>query len=137
MAVGYIYILSHSDMGELLKIGFTCGSVEGRAKELAGVTGVPGDFVVEYFHISDDVEEVEGLIHQELAASRHNAKREFFNLSVVDAMNVVQRFLRQPATRFLLAPERFEPKGPKKECRRCGYSYFTSEEQRYCPKCEF
>src|ERR1700752_467633 len=40
-------------MGGLLKIGFTCGTVELRARELSTATGVPGDFVVEYFHFTD------------------------------------------------------------------------------------
>jgi T5orf172 domain len=78
MAVGYVYILSNSAMGKLLRIGFTCGSVERRARELSGATGVPGAFVVEYFHISVDVEEIESLVHAELNGLRYSENREFF-----------------------------------------------------------
>jgi hypothetical protein len=98
MAVGYVYILSNSAMGKLLKIGFTCGSVERRARELSGATGVPGAFVVEYFHISEDIEEIETLVHAELNGLRYSGNREFFDASVSDAVAVIQRLINDGVT---------------------------------------
>ncbi len=137
MAVGYIYILSNAAMGGLLKIGFTSGSVETRARELSAATGVPGDFVVEYFHMTDDVEQVERLAHADLAEFRHNTRREFFSVPIIQALNVIQRYLKKPAETFLLAPERLEPTIPKSACHRCGFAFFRSNDERYCPKCGF
>lgn len=82
MALGYIYILSNSTMEGLLKIGYTCASVERRARELSVSTGVPMTFVVEYFHISEDVEEIETLVHTELGQIRINENSGFFRASV-------------------------------------------------------
>jgi T5orf172 domain len=76
MALGYIYVLSNPAMGSLLKIGFTCASVEQRAYELSSATAVPSAFGVEYFHLTEDIEEVEALDHA--ALPRHNENREFF-----------------------------------------------------------
>jgi len=135
MAVGYIYILSNSAMGKLLKIGFTCGSVEKRVRELSSATGVPGAFVVEYFQLSEDVEETEGLAHAELNALRYNENREFFDISLADAIAVIQRFIKQPTISFQREPETaVDTTFP---CRRCGFPYTKSAPQQFCPKCGF
>jgi hypothetical protein len=135
MAIGYIYILSNLAMGKLLKIGFTCGSVEKRVRELSSATGVPGAFVVEYFHLSEDVEEIEALAHTELNALRYNGNREFFDISLADAVAVIQRFIKQPTVRFRKEPETtVDTAFP---CRRCGFPYTKSAPQQVCPKCGF
>lgn len=134
MAIGYLYILSNSAMGQLLKIGFTCAGVEKRAKELSGATGVPGSFVVEYFHLSDDIEETERLVHLELDRLRYNGNREFFDISIDDAIDVIQRLVKHPAVTFQKESEgKVDSRLP---CRRCGFLYDRSAQQ-FCPKCEF
>ena len=95
MALGYIYILSTPTIPGLLKIGFTCGNVEKRALELRS-TGVADPFEVEYFCLSDDVEEVEKIIHLKLSAHRHNENREFFRISFDDAVAEVTQAIRRP-----------------------------------------
>ncbi len=135
MAVGYIYVLSNSAMGKLLKIGFTCGSVEKRAAELSGATNVPSAFIVEYFHISEDVEEIERLAHAELNERRYNENREFFDTSVADAIAVIQRLVRQPEVRFQREPK--NNVDATFACRRCGFLYTRSAAKQYCPKCGF
>ncbi len=133
MAIGYIYILSNSAMGALLKIGFTCGSVERRVKELSGATGVPGKFVIEFFQLTDDVEEREAQIHAELASFRYNGNREFFSLPFDDAVAAVKRCITEPPLRFIKAQARTEIRS----CRRCGAQFLRSDEQRLCPQCGF
>ncbi len=135
MAIGYIYILSNAAMGKLLKIGFTCGSVEKRAMELSSATGVPDAFVVEYFHISDDVEEIESLAHAQLEELRYKGNREFFEISLGDAVTLIQRLIKQPVVSF--KKESAASVDATFQCRRCGFSYVRSAAQQFCPKCDF
>jgi hypothetical protein len=133
MAVGYIYILSNAAHGDLLKIGFTCGSVEGRAAELSS-TGVPHPFEIEFFQLTEEVEEVEKMVHAELQANRPNASREFFRLPLLQAIGVIEKHVRAPTARY--ARER-PPPGKLTECRRCGHSFAKTLSQRLCPSCGF
>ena len=87
-------------MGKLLKIGFTCSRREKRARELSSATGLPDAFIVEYFQITEDVEEIEGLVHAALSGVRFSADREFFDVTVGHAVDVIQRFIRNPAPNF-------------------------------------
>lgn len=137
VAVGYMYILSNASMGDLLKIGYTCGSVDARAKELAAATGVPSEFVVEYFYLTSDVETVEQLAHEELAPFRHNTRREFFAVSITEALNTIQRHLRKPKESYLRSPDHSEPLLAPSTCHRCGAAFTRSTEMRYCAQCEF
>jgi hypothetical protein len=70
MAIGYIYVMRNPTMPGLLKIGFTCGSVERRRRELSGATGVPQEFTMEYFQLTEDAEETETRAHGELNTHR-------------------------------------------------------------------
>jgi hypothetical protein len=137
MSVGYVYVLSNSAMGRLLKIGFTCGSVEKRARELSGATGVPGAFVVEYFHISEDVEEIEALVHAELNGLRYSDSREFFDASVTDAVAAIERLIKLPAASFKKQEPPEITDDPGLPCRRCGFPFIKSSAQQFCPKCDF
>ena len=44
---GFVYVLSHPLMPNLLKIGFTTRQVEERVAELSAATAVPGPFIIE------------------------------------------------------------------------------------------
>jgi hypothetical protein len=133
MAVGYIYVLSNPSMHGLLKIGFTCADVERRARELTQATGVPSGFVVEYFRLTDDVEEIERAAHTELDGARVNGNREFFRSSIKDAVELLERLVRAPTLHYI----RPEPGSSQWSCRRCGHEFLRSEAQRLCPQCGF
>src|SRR5262245_39356748 len=136
MAVGYIYVLSNPSHAGLLKIGFTCGNVEARARELSSSSGVVSAFIIEAFRLSNDVEEVERLVHKGLAEFRVRDEREFFQTTVSRAIGVINSHVREPALQYAR-----EPAAPASdwtvECRRCGNRYIRTERNRYCPKCNF
>ena len=73
----------------LLKIGQTGKDPEERRKEL-GSTGVVEDFVLEYRALSEDYASLEREIHRALASVRTNPKKEFFSISVPEAVNKIR-----------------------------------------------
>jgi hypothetical protein len=88
---GFIYIFSHHAMPGLLKIGFTVGPVEKRAAEIASATDVPGPFKIEKkFVVYVSPRAVEKKVHRVLGPYRAIENREFFRLSVQDAVMFIQ-----------------------------------------------
>ena len=130
MPIGYIYVLSNPKMTGLLKVGYTRESVEKRARELSVATGVPVGFVIEYFRLTEDVEEIERLVHVELVAYRVNDNREFFAASVAAVIAAIERFSRPPISKFIREEH-------KTTCRRCGFRFVQSKLERFCPECGF
>lgn len=102
--------------------------------ELSGATGVPGKFVIEFFQITEDVEEAEARIHAELAPFRYNDNREFFSATLSQAVAVVKKNISEPALQFMKVQE--VPK-PLKSCGRCGFYFAKSDDEPFCPKCGF
>jgi len=94
-AVGRVYVLSNKAMPGLLKIGYTMNTVEGRVKELSSATGVPSEFFIEYQVECRDAAGVEALVHQSLHNSRHNNSREFFLISLEDAVNEIRKHAKE------------------------------------------
>ena len=87
--IGFIYIMSNPSHPGLLKIGQTGKDPEERRKEL-GSTGVVEDFVLEYRALSEDYASLEREIHRALASVRTNPKKEFFSISVPEAVNKIR-----------------------------------------------
>lgn len=85
MSKGYVYILSNPSMPGLVKIGKTTCETEVRASQLYQ-TGVPTHFKIEHDVYSPDCHELERDIHLELQEQRLNLGREFFRISVEDAI---------------------------------------------------
>lgn len=133
MSVGFIYVFSNPTMTGLFKVGFTCSDVNSRAKDLAAATGVPAGFVVEYFRLTMDVEEIESLAHAQLSDHRFNKDREFFRAPLKKVVEVLDGLVRDPESRYVRNPLT-EVAWP---CRRCGYIYIRRSDQQLCPKCEF
>jgi len=92
---GFIYVLRNDLMPGLVKIGQTTRSAEHCASEISGGTGVPDEFVVAFQIEVTDCELVEQLVHEKLSAFRVNEKREFFKLSVEDAIEAVQEVAKK------------------------------------------
>ncbi len=137
MSLGYIYVLSNPRMPGLLKIGFTCGSVERRRRELSGATGVPDEFVIDYFRLTEDAEDVERLVHGELDAYRASDRREFFAAELAAVIATVERLTKLPPIQFTrpTAPSTGSPES--RSCRRCGNSYIKTDSKSLCPSCGF
>lgn len=87
--MGCVYILSNPAMPGLLKIGFTEATARERAAELSAHSGVPADFVVEYEHPTIAPAALELGVHERLGTMRPNARREFFRISVPNAIAAI------------------------------------------------
>jgi hypothetical protein len=88
---GLVYILTNpSFRDDLLKIGMTTRTAEARAWEIyLGATGVPEPFQVAYAEVCSDCALAERRAHDRLQQHRVNANREFFNLALSSAIQVI------------------------------------------------
>ena len=89
---GYVYVMTNSSIDGQVKIGKTTRDPYERAKELSSATGVPTPFVVVFYKPFKDCHYAEKVIHQYLEKKgyRVNNNREFFNMSIPEAIDVVQ-----------------------------------------------
>lgn len=87
---GYVYILINPSLNGVVKIGKTQNSPDERAKELSSATGVPTPFFVAYSSYFKDCAAAEKYIHSQLAHTRTNSGREFFRISVREAIEFVR-----------------------------------------------
>jgi hypothetical protein len=85
---GHVYILMNPSH-KLLKIGKTIKAPEDRAAELSSQTGIVAPFIVCHSKEVSDCDLGEKLIHSELAKFRVNDGREFFAVSLEEAIGVV------------------------------------------------
>jgi hypothetical protein len=91
---GWIYILGNKSIPGLLKIGMTSRAPEERARELSASTGVAEPFDVLSVVKVNNIRDAEKLAHQLFEAYRHNSNREFFNLELdlaIDILNVIAK----------------------------------------------
>jgi len=87
-----VYIMSNISIPGLLKIGFTSKPVEERCKELSKATGVPTPFKVEYiFRLYGRGEELEREVHRYLEHKRNSSRREFFDVSLKEAIEAIKK----------------------------------------------
>lgn len=89
---GYVYVMTNSSIEGQVKIGKTTRDPYERAKELSSATGVPTPFVVVFYKPFKDCHFAEKTIHHYLGKKgyRVNNNREFFNMSIPEAIDVVQ-----------------------------------------------
>jgi hypothetical protein len=86
---GYVYFLENPAMPGLLKIGFTTTSLEQRLSEL-NTTGVPEEFVIGAAFLVSDAESCEKAVHALFSEYRIREQREFFRLSLKEALDKSQ-----------------------------------------------
>ncbi len=84
----YLYILSNPSMPGLVKIGKTSTSPDRRMAELQS-TGVPTPFILEASLEVNDADKCESSAHRALSKFRVSRNREFFKVSVRDALRSV------------------------------------------------
>lgn len=89
MAVGFVYVLTNKAMPGLVKVGFSMRSPEERAVELS-TTGVPVPFTVAFSAEVVNPVEAEAAVHLALASYRASPDREFFRVSVEEAVTAVE-----------------------------------------------
>lgn len=118
--IGFIYIMSNPAHPDIQKIGQTAKDPEERRKEL-GSTGVLEDFVLEYRALSEDYESLEREIHRSLSHLRHRQEREFFRISVPEAIHIIKEIAGdriESEKVYYVSPEellKIEEKKKKKE----------------------
>ncbi|MEN8650601.1 GIY-YIG nuclease family protein [Streptomyces sp. 21So2-11] len=87
---GVIYILANPLIPGVLKIGRTTRESTERARELSRATGVPTEYEVIYDQVVSDASAAERELHSLLQSHRVNPKREFFRISIREAIRYVQ-----------------------------------------------
>lgn len=75
----------------IVKIGFTSSTPELRKESIDRSTGVSIPFRVEYTKQCRNGRELEQAVHQYLAKERINPNKEFFQISVEEARQVIER----------------------------------------------
>lgn len=94
---GIIYVMWNELFPELVKIGTTSGStskdVEKRRKELSCGENMPQPFEAKFAICVNNYQKIESIIHKGLAKLRHNPHREFFKLSVDEAINLLSGYV--------------------------------------------
>lgn len=92
----WVYILSNPVYGHnIIKIGYTTSSPELRKETIDKATGVPIPFQVEYAKQCRNGRELEQAVHQYLSKERINPNKEFFQISIEDAKQVIDRIHSQ------------------------------------------
>jgi hypothetical protein len=94
--IGYVYFLVNSAMPGLVKIGQTQGSIFDRLNELQ-TTGVPIPFTLGALFLVNDSKACERAIHQALRMYRENGRREFFRISLGEAIGGSQQIVQRSA----------------------------------------
>lgn len=92
---GYVYILTNPSLAGLVKIGHTHRSPEERARELSKLSGVPTPFVVAFSVTVSNCGLAETMAHQRLSAYRGANNREFFAVTVQEAVKVLKVIVRE------------------------------------------
>lgn len=86
----WVYVLSNPSLPkEYLKIGYTKLKPEERAIQISAATGVPTPYKVEWAYKCFNGEIVERTVHNKLKAHRINNRKEFFNISLEEAKEVI------------------------------------------------
>ncbi|MCG7548799.1 GIY-YIG nuclease family protein [Pseudoalteromonas sp. Of7M-16] len=85
---GFVYILQNKAMPGIVKIGYTAGSVEQRMEQL-NTTGVPIPFELLACFAVSHAQQCEAKVHDVLRDVRVNDSREFFSLSLIEAIQKV------------------------------------------------
>lgn len=85
----WVYVLSNPTSPGLLKIGYTKKSPEERAKQISSATGVALPYKVEWAYQCFNGEMVEREVHHKLKAQRINNSKEFFQISLEEAKEII------------------------------------------------
>lgn len=111
---GWVYVMSNPAMPGYLKVGRTTDHYRTRAAQLH-TTGVPAAFKVEYAIEVGRCDQLERLAHSYLRGHRISRNREFFTVSLGEAVQTLERCL----TELELTPlDTLDPNQQRAEARR-------------------
>jgi hypothetical protein len=87
---GFIYIMSNKSFADKrIKVGISKSDPTQRKDNLYS-TGVPEPFLVEYYALVEEYEEIEKIVHKKLSGLRPNKQREFFICSIEKAIVTIR-----------------------------------------------
>jgi hypothetical protein len=98
---GHIYIATNAGLRGLVKIGFTTQSPAKRVAQFS--TGAPHPFVLAYCAPVANPRRIEQAVHAYLAPKRVNKGREFFAVTVEQAINTIRSLSEEVRRRDALA----------------------------------
>jgi len=87
----WIYVLSNPAMPGLLKIGYTIQDPIDRAKQISASTGIALPFALEYAFHCHNGSILEKELHAYLDSFRVSTNREFFKISLEDAIAAIEK----------------------------------------------
>lgn len=100
---GWIYVLSTREQPAILKIGRTNRSVAERVREINSATGVLIPWAARRVYRVRNAQEAEAEIHRRLAPYRLRMDREFFELSLEKAGDIIDSYLQESEQRDRLS----------------------------------
>jgi hypothetical protein len=86
----HVYILESISIPEMVKIGYTKNDPIERANQLSKSTGVPTPFNVVYSYSCFNGERIEKAAHKHFRKQRVSNQREFFYVTVDEAIKVIE-----------------------------------------------
>lgn len=96
---GWIYILSTREQPEVLKIGRTDRSVADRVREINSATGVLVPWAARRVYRVRNAQEAEAEIHRRLAEYRIRMDRQFFEMPIGQAVEIIDAYLEEAEQR--------------------------------------
>jgi len=88
----WVYVLTNPTMPGFVKIGFTDLTPEKRADQLSKSTGVALPFQVAWAFHCYNAELLEKEVHRHLESQRVAGNREFFDMDIYEAKEVITKF---------------------------------------------
>lgn len=89
-ATEYVYILVNRSIPNMIKVGMTTGTVDGRAKEISKATGVPTPWIPVWWFRCFASGILEKRVHERLAQYRVADNREMFSIDSITAQQVIE-----------------------------------------------
>lgn len=106
MSRGWVYVLDNPSMPGRVKIGFTERIPDMRANEL-DATGVPTPFDLQFTALVDRAFELEQAVHAAMDANRVRQNREWFDLTVDEAIEAIRSSASAMGLSLLFEDDRF------------------------------
>ena len=95
---GTVYVLTNDSLKGMVKIGFTTRTADIRAKELSN-TSLPTPFIVAFESAKvANPRVVERTVHNQLIGSRIQNGREFFKVTIQEAIDAIRAAIEVHAT---------------------------------------
>jgi hypothetical protein len=109
---GYVYVLTNEGLPGLVKVGFSLKDPAVRATELS-TTGVPHPYVVEYDVLVLNPIDIEQAVHHAFRKEGRHEAKEFFRVSVSDAITKINQMIVDQGKTILLEnkPMQSQPSG--------------------------